>query len=67
MDDWHVLTQSRGGTVSLIKNVSRETAKEMVDRLTPRYVSGAIYPDSDSDLVRVEAFGPAGETIGGRC
>ena len=60
MDNWHVLTVSRGGTVSLLRNLTKAAAKEAVNRLTPCYGPG-VRMRRDGDLERVEAFGPDGQ------
>jgi hypothetical protein len=61
---------TRGGTVSLLNNLSEDVAIETVKRLTPWHerpdvkwegIMGFQY--SDSDLVRIEAFGPEGKKL----
>jgi len=59
--NWHVLTVSRGGAVSLITNVSEEIAGQIVRKLTPAFKTDVFWPN-DSDMIRVEAFGPETKT-----
>jgi hypothetical protein len=66
VSEWNILTVTRGGTVSLLKNLTEEVARETMQRLTPWYRR----PDCprgryswrgrDSDLEKLEAFGPQG-------
>lgn len=68
-ENWHVMTRSRGGTVSLIKNVSLRVASEIVRNVTPRW---PVLPPgnqnsmvilgrpSDGEIVQTEILGPPG-------
>jgi hypothetical protein len=64
VNNWHVMTVTHGGTVSLIKNVTHATALEVQKRLlayqeppTPMSTNWGYSIDSGT-IVRVELLGP---------
>lgn len=61
-NNWHVLTVTRGGTVSLLRNMPLLLAHETAKRLDPwqSRVSGEIYLCNDGDIERIEVLGPEG-------
>lgn len=74
MSDWHILTVSEGGTVSIMKGLTEDTAREVMQRLAeyferPGYVypeatytSSRIYPDQGR-IIRKECWGPDGQPL----
>lgn len=67
MTEWNILIVTQGGTVSLLKNLTEEVARQTMQRLTPpRMRPGAhtsnnqLYHCSDSDIKTLKAFGPEG-------
>lgn len=70
-NDWHILVKTRGGTVSLLKNLTEEVARETMQRLTPYWrrpdvklpQGGVMYVSQDSDIEQLEAFGPEGRVL----
>jgi hypothetical protein len=63
VNNWHVMTVTHGGTVSLIKNVSHATAHEIKERLLeyqtpPPGMSTWGYSIDSGTIVRVELLGP---------
>lgn len=82
MADWHVLIKTRAGNVSLLRNLTEDTARQTVERLqappwpepemTTRADGGVVCSSGyfrichDEDIVVLEAFGPEGREIKGR-
>lgn len=75
---WHILVVTRGGKVSILKNLDAPTARQAYRSLKPdsRPVefnnwpengswqsSGGFRPSSDGDIVRVEILGPEGAEL----
>lgn len=62
MNNYHILTVTVKGVVSLIKNLSKEDAKAVYDRLIPKPMApGTWHYVRDSDFERVEIIGPENE------
>lgn len=66
---WHVLVQTQKGTVSVVRNITKAEAEEVLKRMNPwrgvECKSGCFRMTQDTDAIVLEAFGPAGcEMIG---
>lgn len=64
-NNWHVITVTHGGTVSILKNLDETTAKKAAERLNPyRGLSqqmnsiGIMISASDSDIKHIYVLGP---------
>lgn len=67
-NNWHVLTVTHGGQVSLLKNLSKDAAIHIARRLTPSYnrpnnIKWHAVRIDDQDMTTIEVFGPEGETV----
>ncbi len=58
IENWKLLTVSRGGTVSLVKGLTEDKAKELAEKLHCNYglQDDVMYHCQDWDIVRAEAF-----------
>ena len=57
--NWHLLTKSHGGTVSLIQGLTKKECDNLALRLTPVYsgvCSGCIVTETNEAIVSVECF-----------
>lgn len=59
--DWHVITVTRGGTVSILRNLDEVTAREAMSRLDPHsevnFQTGMRIA-RDGDIKTVHLLGP---------
>lgn len=56
VENWKLLTVTRGGTVSLINGLTEAKAKELAKTLhCNKVISGPDYPES-GEIIRTEAF-----------
>lgn len=62
---WHILTTTRGGTVSILKNLDAPTARQARSRLEPVYREGIHYVN-DGDIAVVQVLGPEGQYLSQR-
>ena len=60
--DWHVLTKTENGTVSMIRNLSLRNAVQVYERLDPwaGRVSGQMYSVNGGDVSERHILGPDG-------
>lgn len=59
---WHVLVKTRNGRVSLLKNLTKDEARKVMQRLQ-KPTSSDLRICLDDDVVQLEGFGPEGETL----
>ena len=57
--DWHIVTRTRGGTVSILQNMTLRVAAETEHRLTPIRSAGMSFCH-DGDIEQIEVIGPEG-------
>lgn len=59
-DNWHVLTKTEGGTISIIKNVNLRTAFQIYEKLNPvrSGPGGFSYSVNKNHVVMTEILGP---------
>lgn len=74
MGDWHILTVSEGGTVSILKNLTEDAAREVMQRLANFHeypdwkppegnnYSWTVFPDAGR-IARKECWGPEGQKL----
>lgn len=66
---WSILTKSRGGVVSVIRDLTLAEVRSVYDRLNPWYGLVAYKGDGvgrnteESDIILREVFGPPGWTM----
>lgn len=64
MTDWNILVKTRNGTVSLLKNLTKDEAQETLKRLRTQSEEGVeMRYCLSSDIVYFEAFGPEGDKL----
>lgn len=56
-ENYHVVTVARGGTVSILRNLTKEIAEQTKEKLTPHYVPGLHYC-RDGDIEQIHILGP---------
>lgn len=65
---WHVLVVTEGGTVTLLKNLTEQVARETIRRLAPIWMrpdcpGNYSWHGSPANITKLEAFGPKDKTL----
>lgn len=60
--NWHILIITEGGTVSLLKNLTKALAQQTIKKLEPAFREG-IWQVQPSDIKTIHIMGPEGETL----